>query len=64
MTFDDFLTYYTSMDICHIVNTSLITFHKSWKEGKAFGEWKKDKCGGCPNYNTFLKNPQVIKYEH
>lgn len=60
MTFDDFLTYFTSMDICHILNTSLITFHKSWKEGKAFGEWKKDKCGGCPNYNTFLKNPQFV----
>lgn len=56
MIFDDFLIYYILMDICYIVNIFLIIFYKFWKEGKVFGEWKKDKCGGCFNYNIFFKN--------
>ncbi|KAK3082918.1 hypothetical protein FSP39_009044 [Pinctada imbricata] len=58
MTYEDFLCYFTSMDICHMLNTSFISLSKSYREGKALGEWKRGKCGGCSNYPSFLQNPQ------
>ncbi|KAJ8310637.1 hypothetical protein KUTeg_012502 [Tegillarca granosa] len=61
MSFEDFCRYFTSMDICHIINRSFISLKKTWREGKFLGQWKKpDRCGGCGNYQTFLQNPQYI----
>ncbi|XP_060079370.1 calpain-5-like [Ylistrum balloti] len=61
MAFEDFYRYFTSMDICHMINTSFFSFKKTWKQGKAFGEWKRqDRCGGCGNNGSFLNNPQYV----
>lgn len=60
MSFEDFCQYFTSIDICHIINTSLFSLSKTWKEGKAEGEWKRNRCGGCGNNGTFLENPQYM----
>lgn len=59
MSFEDFCRYFTSIDICHMINTSLISLSKTWKEDIVEGEWKRNRCGGCANNRTFLENPQV-----
>lgn len=59
MSFEDFCRYFTSIDICHMINTSLISLSKTWKEDVVEGEWKRNRCGGCANNRTFLENPQV-----
>ena len=59
MSFEDFCRYFTSIDICHMINTSLISLSKTWKEYIVEGEWKRNRCGGCANNRTFLENPQV-----
>lgn len=61
MAFEDFCRYYTDIDICHIMNTSLFSIKKKWKEYIGKGEWTSpSRCGGCGNYSdSFLHNPQV-----
>ena len=65
MPLDDFLTQFSEMSICRLINTSLFTFAKTWKESQAFGSWLKgeggkfNRAGGCLNFpETFLQNPQ------
>ncbi|KAL5003952.1 hypothetical protein ScPMuIL_017408 [Solemya velum] len=59
MAFEDFCRYFTNLDICHVINRSFFSFKKTWREGKAVGEWRRpDRCGGCGNYSSFLDNPQ------
>lgn len=61
MSYEDFCHYFTSMDICHMFNQSVFTFKKTWKEDKILGAWRlPDRCGGCGNHQTFLKNPQYL----
>lgn len=61
MSFEDFCRYFTSMDICHLINTSIFSLKKTWREGKAVSEWgRPHRCGGCLNNSTFLNNPQYI----
>nr|XP_022343064.1 calpain-5-like [Crassostrea virginica]XP_022343065.1 calpain-5-like [Crassostrea virginica] len=60
MSFEDFCRYFTSIDICHMINTSLISLSKTWKEDVVEGEWKRNRCGGCANNRTFLENPQYV----
>ena len=61
MSFDDFVKNFTNMDICHMINTSIFSFRKTWKEGSCVSAWKKPHLsGGCANHEkTFLNNPQV-----
>ena len=61
MAFDDFVSYLTNVDICHFVNTSIISLKKSWNESIMHSEWSvQGRNGGC-DYDspTFLSNPQV-----
>lgn len=64
MPFDDFLTQFSEMSICRLINTSLFSFNKTWNESQLFGSWIKgegnyNRAGGClNNHELFLKNPQ------
>ncbi|XP_078389850.1 calpain-5-like [Cetorhinus maximus] len=66
MNFEDFSAYFTDMVVCRQINTSLLSFHKTWVEATKFGEWAvcthplQNRSGGCiNNHDTFLQNPQV-----
>jgi hypothetical protein len=52
---------FTNIDICHFVNTSIISIKKSWSEALFHGEWTVSGRNGGSDYNspTFLSNPQV-----
>ena len=72
MPFDDFLTHFTEMSICRLINTSVFSLSKTWKETQLFGSWRlgrgspgdgtsyvPNRAGGCLNHpDTFLDNPQ------
>uniref|UniRef100_A0A8C4RPF4 Calpain-5-like n=1 Tax=Erpetoichthys calabaricus TaxID=27687 RepID=A0A8C4RPF4_ERPCA len=66
MNFDDFCSYFTDLVICRRINTSLLSFHKTWLEACLFGEWVpgqglNNRSGGCINHrDTFLQNPQFM----
>ncbi|KAM9326348.1 calpain-6 [Gastrophryne carolinensis] len=67
MTFEDWCKSFTIADICHIINTSYFSPHKTWEKGEVCGKWTKNddallnRSGGCLNYrSTFLQNPQYI----
>lgn len=66
MSFTDWCKFFTDADVCRVINTSLISVHKTWNEYVHFGSWSKNadpllnRCGGCANHKrTFLQNPQV-----
>ena len=60
MSLDDFCKHFTSLDMCHVYNTSFFSFKKRWHETVLHGEWMKPHmCGGCPNHESHIKNPQV-----
>lgn len=68
MSFTDWCKLFTDADVCRLINTSLISIHKTWNEVVHFGRWtqnrdpKLNRCGGCANNKpTFLQNPQVLK---
>ncbi|XP_075040426.1 calpain-6 [Mixophyes fleayi] len=67
MTFEDWCKNFTHADVCRIINTSILSRHKTWEKGEACGRWTKNeevllnRSGGCfNNRNTFLQNPQYI----
>nr|XP_020454661.1 calpain-5-like isoform X2 [Monopterus albus] len=67
MSFTDWCKFFTSADVCRLINTSLISVHKTWNEVVHFGSWTKNtdpllnRCGGCANHKqTFLQNPQYL----
>uniref|UniRef100_A0A3B4U4V2 Calpain 6 n=1 Tax=Seriola dumerili TaxID=41447 RepID=A0A3B4U4V2_SERDU len=67
MSFTDWCKCFTDADICRLINTSLISIHKTWNEVVHFGSWTKNaepllnRCGGCANHKqTFLQNPQYL----
>ncbi|XP_036380167.1 calpain-5-like [Megalops cyprinoides] len=67
MPFDDWCKYFTDVDVCRIINTSLLSLDKTWHEAVYFGSWTKhaeplyNRCGGCANHRqTFLQNPQYL----
>jgi len=63
MTFDDFCRYFVSLAVCQPMNTSSLSFEKTWKELLINGEWAfPHRVGGCiNNRKTFLDNPQVCE---
>ncbi|KAM9331592.1 calpain-5-like isoform 1-T2 [Pholidichthys leucotaenia] len=67
MSFSDWCRWFTEADVCRLINTSLISIHKTWHEVVHFGSWTKNaqpllnRCGGCMNHKqTFLQNPQYV----
>ena len=40
MPFDDFLTHFSELSICRLINTSIFSLSKTWKEAQFFGSWK------------------------
>ncbi|XP_061558425.1 calpain-5-like [Phycodurus eques] len=67
MSFTDWCKHFTDADVCRLINTSLISIHKTWHEVVHFGSWTKqaepllNRCGGCANHkSTFLQNPQYM----
>jgi len=60
MPWDDFVIQFTDLSINHIINTSLFSFSKTWKEYVSLSAWTRpDRAGGCLNHpTTFLNNPQ------
>ena len=60
MSFDDFCKHFTTVTICMLVNTSVISFNKTYNEGSLKSKWEGKSAGGCVNNaETFLHNPQV-----
>ncbi|KAG9346542.1 hypothetical protein JZ751_006853 [Albula glossodonta] len=66
MAIDDWCKYFTDVDVCRLINTSLLSIQKTWHETVLFGSWTKhaeplhNRSGGCVNNrHTFLQNPQV-----
>lgn len=66
MSFTDWCKFFTEADVCRLINTSVISVHKTWHEVVHLGSWTKNaepllnRCGGCSNHRqTFLQNPQV-----
>ncbi|MGH0184854.1 UNVERIFIED_CONTAM: hypothetical protein FKN15_016008 [Acipenser sinensis] len=56
-----------NMVVCRRINTTLLSFHKSWLEAKLLGEWRRgetelsNRSGGCINNRaSFLQNPQFM----
>jgi len=60
MPWDDFVIQFTDVSINHLINTSLFSFSKTWKEYVSVSAWTRpDRAGGCLNHpTTFLNNPQ------
>ncbi|CAI2172958.1 11247_t:CDS:1, partial [Funneliformis geosporum] len=63
MSFEDWISNFSTLIICRHLNTSIFSFEKRW-HGKIFrGEWSRNKLttGGCiNNQNTFHQNPQYL----
>ena len=61
MTFEDWANNFTNLDICHFVNTSIISIKKSWNESIFHSKWTVSGRNGGGTYEsaTFLSNPQV-----
>lgn len=67
MTFDDFIANFTDLILCRLINTSYLSFHKTWEEAVMRGSWRRhddpllNRAGGCTNNKlTFLQNPQYV----
>ncbi|KAM7398850.1 hypothetical protein PAMP_018159 [Pampus punctatissimus] len=67
MTFDDFIANFTDLILCRLINTSYLSFHKTWEEAVMRGSWRRNddpllnRAGGCiNNKQSFLQNPQYV----
>ncbi|XP_018591661.1 calpain-5a [Scleropages formosus] len=67
MDFEDFCKHFTDLILCRLINTSLLSIHKTWEEQVVRGSWQlsddplKNRSGGCLNHKaTFLQNPQYM----
>ena len=49
MPFDDFLTHFSELSICRLINTSLFSLSKTWKEAQFFGSWKATSASSSKN---------------
>lgn len=71
MTFDAFLTHFTDLVLCRLINTSYLSVHKTWEEAVRRGSWRRhddpllNRAGGCSNNKqSYLQNPQVHTSPH
>ncbi|XP_035265940.1 calpain-5-like [Anguilla anguilla] len=67
MAVDDWCKIFTDVDVCRLINTSLLSIQKTWHEAVFFSSWTKhaeplhNRSGGCVNSrSTFLQNPQFV----
>ncbi|XP_066515238.1 calpain-5-like isoform X2 [Hoplias malabaricus] len=67
MSFDDWCQRFSDADVCRLMNTAVLSVHKSWCETVFFGSWAKhpeplrNRSGGCMNHKqSFLQNPQYV----
>ncbi|KAJ8306658.1 hypothetical protein KUTeg_015699 [Tegillarca granosa] len=62
MNLDDFIKNFTTIDICHFVNTAIISVKKSWNETIFHSEWSVSGRNGGSDFRspTFLSNPQYM----
>ncbi|KAJ8246914.1 hypothetical protein GJAV_G00256740 [Gymnothorax javanicus] len=67
MVIDDWCKIFTDVDVCRLINTSLLSLQKTWHEAVFFGRWTRhaeplhNRSGGCVNNRlTFLQNPQYL----
>ncbi|XP_076054857.1 calpain-5-like isoform X2 [Oratosquilla oratoria] len=68
MTFEDFVTHFTDLSICFLLNTNVLSLSKRWHESVFHDAWtigikghNSDRAGGCKNHkDTFLRNPQYV----
>uniref|UniRef100_A0A672GUA9 Calpain-5-like n=1 Tax=Salarias fasciatus TaxID=181472 RepID=A0A672GUA9_SALFA len=67
MTFTDFISNFTDLILCRLINTSYLSFHKTWEEAVLRGSWcrhddpRLNRAGGCTNNkHSFLQNPQYV----
>ncbi|XP_045183793.2 calpain-5-like isoform X2 [Mercenaria mercenaria] len=62
MSLVDFVSNFTNVDICHFVNTSIISLKKTWHESVFHGDWHVAGRNGGSDWNsrTFLSNPQYV----
>lgn len=62
MCLDDFVKSFTTVDICHFVNTSIFSLKKTWHESLFHSEWHVAGRNGGSDWNsaTFLSNPQFV----
>ncbi|XP_076002185.1 calpain-5a [Genypterus blacodes] len=67
MNFDDFIANFTDLILCRLINTSYLSFHKTWSEAMVRGSWLchddplRNRAGGCVNNKqTFVQNPQYV----
>ncbi|XP_076452213.1 calpain-5-like [Babylonia areolata] len=54
MAFTDFVHYFTSVDICHFVNTSFFTIKKTWNESIWHSQWTTAGMNGGGEYQTSI----------
>uniref|UniRef100_A0A8C5D285 Calpain 5a n=1 Tax=Gadus morhua TaxID=8049 RepID=A0A8C5D285_GADMO len=67
MMFDDFLANFTDLILCRLINTSYLSFHKTWEEAVLSGSWSRhddplsNRAGGCLNNKlSYMQNPQYV----
>ncbi|XP_064603652.1 calpain-5-like [Liolophura sinensis] len=62
MSFSDFISNFTNVDICHFVNTSFFSMKKTYSEALLHGRWAQNgRNGGSEKHSaTFLSNPQYV----
>lgn len=60
MSFEDFCTYFTTANVCHVPNTKVLSVRKRWRAAVHKGKWQSGvNAGGCVNNkDSFFKNPQ------
>ncbi|KAK7489940.1 hypothetical protein BaRGS_00018805 [Batillaria attramentaria] len=62
MSWDDFLTYFTRVELCHIINTSFFSMSKAWHESVLHSAWTTSGRNGGGDFAsaTVLSNPQYM----
>ncbi|RUS75116.1 hypothetical protein EGW08_017123 [Elysia chlorotica] len=62
ISFQEWIKYFTDVNVCHFVNTSYFTLKKSWTETIWFSEWSSAGRNGGNDWNSlfFLSNPQYL----
>lgn len=58
MPFDDFLTHFSELSICRLINTSIVSLSKTWKEAQFFGSWKATSSPVQENGDTADTSPR------
>ena len=61
MSWEDFCQHFTTINICVLVNTSVLSLQTTYDEGAPHGSWHiGSNAGGCiNNKDTFYTKPSV-----